>query len=166
MDITDDNYDDIVGQKKYVLVKFYTKWCRFCQLLSPEYDKLVEIFNKTRKDVIIGRLEAEGNDITATKYGINQFPIVALFFPGSQRIVDVYQGMRRSDHMANWLNQACPKIEIENEEKNEDKKEKNENEESLEIDMEKIKFLNLLKRMNLQKKKNLLKQNFLSYKKN
>ena len=40
--------------------------------------------------------------------------------------------------MANWLNQACPKIEIENEDKIEDKKEKNKNDEKLEIDMEKI----------------------------
>ena len=150
-----------MGQKKYVLVKFYTKWCRFCQLLSPEYDKLVDILNETRKDIIIGRLEAEGNDITATKYGINQFPIVALFFPGSQRIVDVYQGMRRSDHMANWLNQACPKIEIEeNDDINKDKKEKNENEESLEIDMDKIN-----KKNELTEKKEFIKAKFFELQK-
>ena len=149
-----------MGQKKYVLVKFYTKWCRFCQLLSPEYDKLVDIFNKTRKDIIIARLEAEGNDITATKYGINQFPIVALFFPGSQRIVDVYQGMRQSDHMANWLNQACPKIEIENEDKIEDKKEKNKNDEKLEIDMEKIN-----KKNELTEKKEFIKAKFFELQK-
>ena len=147
-DITDDNYDDIVGKKKYVLVKFYTKWCRFCQLLSPEYDKLVDIFNNTRKDVVIGRLDAGANDITATKYGINQFPIVALFFPGSQRIVDVYQGMRQSEHMANWLNHACPKIEIE------------ENEESLEIDMEKIN-----KKNEITEKKEFIKAKFFELQK-
>ena len=159
LDITDDNYDDIVGKKKYVLVKFYTKWCRFCQLLSPEYDKLVDIFNNTRKDVVIGRLDAGANDITATKYGINQFPIVALFFPGSQRIVDVYQGMRQSEHMANWLNHACPKIEIEeNEEKNNDKKEKNE--ESLEIDMEKIN-----KKNEITEKKEFIKARFFELQK-
>ena len=87
-------------------------------MLSPEYDKLVDIFNNTRKDIIIGRLEADSNDITSTKYGINQFPIVALFAPGSKRIAAVYQGMRQSEHMANWINQACPKIEIKEEEKN------------------------------------------------
>ena len=135
-DITDDNYDDIVGQNKYVLIKFYTKWCRFCKLLSPEYDKLVDIFNTTRKDIIIGRLEADSNDITATKYGINQFPIVALFAPGSKRIVSVYQGIRQSDHMANWIKASCPKIEINEDEQKDNKKEKNE--EFLEIDLEEI----------------------------
>ncbi len=111
-DITDDNYDDIVGQNKYVLIKFYTKWCRFCKLLSPEYDKLVDIFNNTRKDIIIGRLEADSNDITASKYGINQFPILALFAPGSKRIIAVYQGMRQSEHMANWIRESLSLIHI------------------------------------------------------
>ena len=125
LDITDDNYDDIVGQKKYVLVEFYTKWCRFCQLLSPEYDRLVDILKETRKDVIIGRLEADMNDITRTKYGINQFPILALFMPNSKRIVGVYQGNRQAVDIANWINQNCPKIEIkEDEEKTDNKEEK------------------------------------------
>ena len=40
MELTDDNYDDIIGHKKYALVEFYTKWCRFCKMLSPEYDEI------------------------------------------------------------------------------------------------------------------------------
>ena len=83
-----------------------------------------------------------------------------MFFPGSQRIVDVYQGMRQSDHMANWLNQACPKIEIENEDKIEDKKEKNKNDEKLEIDMEKIN-----KKNELTEKKEFIKAKFFELQK-
>ena len=98
------------------MVEFYTKWCRFCQLLSPEYDRLVDILKETRKDVIIGRLEADINDITRTKYGINQFPILALFMPNSKRIVGVYQGNRQAVDIANWINQNCPKIEIKEDE--------------------------------------------------
>ena len=121
---------------------------------------LQSMINQQIYYIIIARLEAEGNDITATKYGINQFPIVALFFPGSQRIVDVYQGMRQSDHMANWLNQACPKIEIENDDKIEDKKEKNKNDEKLEIDMEKIN-----KKNELTEKKEFIKAKFFELQK-
>lgn len=83
-----------------------------------------------------------------------------MFFPGSQRIVDVYQGMRQSDHMTNWLNQACPKIEIENEDKIEDKKEKNKNDEKLEIDMEKIN-----KKNELTEKKEFIKAKFFELQK-
>ena len=68
--------------------------------------------------------------------------------------------MRQSDHMANWLNQACPKIEIENEDKIEDKKEKNKNDEKLEIDMEKIN-----KKNELTEKKEFIKAKFFEMQK-
>ena len=61
---------------------------------------------------------------------------MALFAPGSKRIVGVYQGIRQSEHMANWINQVCPKIEIKEEEKNDN--ENNKKEGSLEIDLENI----------------------------
>ena len=112
-------------------MKFYTKWCVYCRLLSPEYDKLVDIITPERKDILIARLEAGANDITSNKYGINQFPIVALFEPGSKKIKAVYQGIRDGQNMANWINQLCPKIEI----KEEEIKSKEEEHESLEIDI-------------------------------
>ena len=62
--------------------------------------------------------------------------------------------------MTNWLNQACPKIEIENEDKIEDKKEKNKNDEKLEIDMEKIN-----KKNELTEKKEFIKAKFFELQK-
>lgn len=139
-------------------MEFYTKWCRFCQLLSPEYDKLADMINNTRKDVIIGRLEADSNYITASKYGINQFPILALFMPGSKRISNIYQGMRRSESIAEWINQLCPKIEIKDEEEINNKKE--EHNESLEIDMETIN-----KKTEITAKNEFIKEKFFELKK-
>ena len=160
MDLTDDNYDDIVGHKKYALVEFYTKWCRFCQMLAPEYDKLVDIMNNTRKDIVIGRLESGSNDVTSSKYGINQYPILALFNPGSKRIVNIYQGERRGEHMANWLNQNCPKIEIKEDFDNKKNNKKNNNEESLQIEME-----NINEKNELTLKSEYIKENFFDLKK-
>ena len=157
-ELTDENYDDYEGQKKYVLVKFFTKWCVYCCLLSPEYDKLAEKLYQTRNDVIIARLEAGANDITANKYVINQFPIVALFHPGSKKIHSVYQGERECDHMANWIEQLCPKIEIK-EEKNNNKKEESNNE-NLQID------INLINnKTELTDKKDYIKEQFFKVKK-
>ena len=61
---------------------------------------------------------------------------MALFAPGSKRIVGLYQGIRQSEHMANLVNQVCPKIEIKEEEKSNN--ENNKKEDSLEIDLENI----------------------------
>jgi hypothetical protein len=121
----------------------------------------VDILKETRKDVIIGRLEADMNDITRTKYGINQFPILALFMPNSKRIVGVYQGNRQAVDIANWINQNCPKIEIkEDEEKTDNKEEKNDKNESLEIDMETIN-----KKNELTSKNEFIKEKFFEIKK-
>ena len=156
-DLTDDNYDDYVGGKKYVIVKFYTKWCHFCRMLSPEYDKLVDKFNSSRKDIIIGRLEAGANDIISNKYGINQFPIVALFKPGSKKIFSVFQGIRQSDHMADWINQNCPKIDIK-EDINDNKINNSNNNESLQINTD------LFNKSQLTDKKEFIKQQFFEVK--
>ena len=156
--MTDDNYDDYVGGKKYVIVKFYTKWCNFCRMLSPEYDKLVDKFNSSRKDIIIGRLEAGSNDIISNKYGINQFPIVAMFKPGSKKIFSVFQGIRQSDHMADWINQNCPKIEIK-EDNNDIRKNNSNNNELLQINID---FIN--NKSQLTDKKEFIKQQFFEVK--
>ena len=155
--MTDDNYDDYVGGKKYVIVKFYTKWCNFCRMLSPEYDKLVDKFITSRKDIIIGRLEAGSNDIISNKYGINQFPIVAMFKPGSKKIFSVFQGIRQSDHMADWINQNCPKIEIK--EDNNIKINNSNNNEALQINFD---FIN--NKSQLTDKKEYIKQQFFEVK--
>jgi thioredoxin-like negative regulator of GroEL len=156
--LTDDNYDDYVGGKKYVIVKFYTKWCNFCRMLSPEYDKLVDKFNSSRKDIIIGRLEAGSNDIISNKYGINQFPIVAMFKPGSKKIFSVFQGIRQSDHMADWINHNCPKIEIK-EDDNNIKINNSNNNEALQINID---FIN--NKSQLTDKKEYIKQQFFEVK--
>ena len=105
---------------------------------------------------MIARLEAGANDITSNKYGINQFPIVALFEPGSKKVKAVYQGLRDGQSMANWINQLCPKIEI----KEEEIKIKEEEHESLEIDTTVIK-----NGTELTDKKDFMKQEFFKIKK-
>ena len=128
-------------------------------MLSPEYDRLVDIMNQTRNDIIIGRLEAGSNDITSTKYGINQFPILALFRTDSKRIVSLYQGIRQGENIANWINQLCPKIKIKEEEENNNKLDKIDNVESLHIDIDTINGTQLTD------KKEFIKQQFFKIKK-
>ena len=109
---------------------------------------------------MIARLEAGANDITSNKYGINQFPIVALFQPGSKKIYTIYQGMREGEHMAKWIEQLCPKIDIKEEDEKINNKNDNSNQESLHIDLE---FIN--NRTQLTDKKEYIKQQFFSIKK-
>jgi thiol-disulfide isomerase/thioredoxin len=100
-----------------VVVEFYTKWCKFCKILSPEYDKLAKEYQEKRKDVVISRLEGQANSFTLQRYNIFRFPVIALFKPKSKEMYSIFQNERDFDHLSKWINDACPIIN--NEKKNE-----------------------------------------------
>ena len=99
-----------MGKDNYVIVEFYTKWCKFCKLLAPEYDKLAEEYKNKRKDVVISRLEGNDNDFTLRRYGIFRFPIIALFKQNSKNIYTIFQRERTFEEMDKWINETCPII--------------------------------------------------------
>ena len=100
-----------------MVVEFYTKWCKFCKLLSPEYDKLATEYKEKRKDVVISRLEGQANSFTLQRYSIFRFPVIALFKPKSKDMYTIFQNVRDFDHLSKWIDDACPIIN--NEKKNE-----------------------------------------------
>jgi thioredoxin-like negative regulator of GroEL len=92
--------------------------------MAPEYDKLYENYLEKRKDVIIGRIDANANQDISMKYGIFSFPIVVLFRPNDINIAHVFRSHRTADAMGQWIDQVAPKVEIKEEIKFfEDKKE-------------------------------------------
>jgi len=112
VELTSENFEKIVGKKKYVMVKFYTKWCRYCKIMAPEYEKLYENYEKGgRKDLVISRIEAGSNEEIARRYGIFSFPIVVMFNPNSSEIASIFQGRRLAEDMNIWINTVAPQTE-------------------------------------------------------
>ena len=105
-------------------MEFYTKWCHYCKLLAPEYDKLAEEYKNKRKDVIISRIEGQANDFTLQRYGIFRFPVIVLFKPHSKAIYSIFQNQRTFDELNKWVNESCPFIR--EKVKNSDKSKNNE----------------------------------------
>ena len=114
LELTSDTFDNNVGSDKYALVEFYTKWCRYCKDLAPEYEKLYEHYKQHRQDVIISRIEGGANYAVLARYGIQSFPIIALFIPGDKRIKNVYQGPRTFERFNEWITALCPVIPVKN----------------------------------------------------
>lgn len=110
VELNNANFDEVVGKEKYVVVKFYTRWCKFCRIMSPEYEKLFDYFKEKRNDVVIARLEGSMNQEISMKYGINSFPMVVLFLPNDKRIRGLFQGQRVVSHMSQWIEENAPQV--------------------------------------------------------
>ncbi|KAL3690774.1 hypothetical protein R1sor_004425 [Riccia sorocarpa] len=100
--LTPDNFDLEVGQSKGALVEFYAPWCGHCKKLAPEYEKLGNIFKKT-KNVLIGKVDCDDHKPLCSKYGVQGFPTLKWFPAGSQEPKD-YSGGRNVDALTEFVN--------------------------------------------------------------
>ena len=107
--LNSENFYNFVGKDKYVVVEFFTKWCRYCKLMAEEFEKFNENIKKNRNDVLITKIDAEHN-IIAAEYGIFNFPMIVLFYPNSKKIKKIFNNYRIAEYFEGWVNENCPKI--------------------------------------------------------
>ncbi len=86
-------------------MKFYTKWCKFCKILAPEYEKVIDELKYKRSDIVMARLEGdEMSQSILLTYGIDSFPQVLLFYPGDKDIGSILHSHDRNvNSLLNWI---------------------------------------------------------------
>jgi len=93
------NFDEIVNQKRDVLVEFYAPWCGHCQKLTPIYDELGAAY-KEDDGVIIAKMDATANGVPK---GVNVqgFPTI-IFFDADGKQVS-YEGERELESFKSFI---------------------------------------------------------------
>lgn len=111
VELNSTNFKATLGNNKFLIVKFYTKWCHYCKILAPTYDQLVEkVQEKNKTDLVtISRLEANSNNEIAMIYGIYSFPTIVMF-DKSGKPVSLYEGSRTVPGLWFWLNRVLPAV--------------------------------------------------------
>ena len=88
LQITDQNFEELLAEGKPMLVDFWATWCGPCKKIGPYIEELAE---KYGDQAIIGKVDVDDNDNLAIRFGIRNIPTV-LFLNKNGEIIDKQVG--------------------------------------------------------------------------
>lgn len=92
MEITSENYKEIISQDKPIVLDFWATWCGPCKKISPMIDELEEEYGDK---IIVGKINVEDEDDLATEYSIRNVP--TLLFIKNGEVIDKFVGAATKD---------------------------------------------------------------------
>ena len=92
MEITKDNFNEIVNAGKPVMIDFWATWCGPCRRVAPLIEQLAEEYADT---AIVGKVDVEEQDELAAQFGIRNIPTV-LFIKNGEVVDKVVGAMAKA----------------------------------------------------------------------
>mmetsp|Transcript_29862 Transcript_29862/g.33325 ORF Transcript_29862/g.33325 Transcript_29862/m.33325 type:complete len:362 (+) Transcript_29862:35-1120(+) len=102
VDLTPDNFDEIVDGSKAVFVEFFAPWCGHCKRLAPDYEIFGTAFAKI-DSVVIAKVDADKHKELGKRFGVSGFPTLK-FFPKGATEPEDYKGGRSVDELVTFVN--------------------------------------------------------------
>jgi len=70
IEITEQNFDEVVTGSSMVLLDFWASWCGPCMTFGPVYEKV----SQDHPDVVFGKIDTEAQQALAATFGIQSIP--------------------------------------------------------------------------------------------
>ncbi|MGI6213162.1 MAG: thioredoxin [Christensenellales bacterium] len=88
IELTDENFDEVISQEKVSLIDFWANWCPPCKMLLPIIDELAE---EKGQEYNICKVNVDENGDIAERYSIMTIPTLMVFKKGEmlERLVGV-----------------------------------------------------------------------------
>jgi thioredoxin 1 len=95
MEITDSTFkQEVLNQKRLVLVDFWATWCGPCKMIVPILEQVSEHYKERVK---VCKINVEENSESAKEYGIMSLPTILFFKNG--KIFDQITGQVSKNSM-------------------------------------------------------------------
>lgn len=86
--ITDESIKEVLKTDKLIVIDFYADWCNPCKVISPIIEEISELY---KNEIMVGKLDVDNNDDSASKYEVRNIPLV--LFIKNNKILDKIVGV-------------------------------------------------------------------------
>lgn len=80
LEITDNNFKEILAKGTLVVIDFWAPWCGPCKMVGPIIDELAKEYEGR---VIMGKCDVDENSDLPAEFGIRNIPTVLFFKDGA-----------------------------------------------------------------------------------
>ena len=80
LEITDNNFKEILAKGIPVVIDFWAPWCGPCKMVGPIIDELAKEYEGR---VIMGKCDVDENSDLPAEFGIRNIPTVLFFKDGA-----------------------------------------------------------------------------------
>ncbi|MDJ0739675.1 MAG: thioredoxin [Gammaproteobacteria bacterium] len=75
VELTKDNFEDVVTSNGFVIVDFWAPWCGPCRSFAPTYEKVSE----DHPDIVFAKVNTEDEQEIAGHFQIRSIPTLMIF---------------------------------------------------------------------------------------
>ena len=100
VELTKDNFDEIIGNNNFVIIDFWAPWCGPCKNFAPVYEKVSE----NHEDIVFAKINTEVEQELAGHFQIRSIPTLMIF--REQVIIFTQPGMLPEEALGELIGKA------------------------------------------------------------